>query len=81
VREVAANADLTPADLVAASKVSVRIPPRSLLRYWAVRELGMAGASVAVHLGLTPSAVSRAVIRGERLAREQGIRSPGKQSA
>jgi hypothetical protein len=65
-----------PLDLVTPSKVPGCVRPRSLLCYWAVRELGLPGTAVAARLHLTQSAVSRAVRRGERLAREQGLAFP-----
>ena len=57
---------------------TARVQPRSLLCYWAVRELGLPGTVVAAKLGLTQPAVSRAVLRGERLAKGGGIPFPRK---
>ena len=57
-------------EIVAAGKQPLRVKARSLLCYWAVRELGESVTSVASRLGLT-SAVSRAVHRGERLVLDQ----------
>jgi hypothetical protein len=37
-----------------------------------VRELGLPGTIVAGKLGLSQSAASRAVVRGERLVRKKG---------
>lgn len=47
-----------------------RVPARSLLCYWAVRELGMSLTELAGRLGMSPSAVAYAVARGEVIARE-----------
>lgn len=44
---------------------------RSLLCYWAVRELGLSMASLSRRLD-TPAAIGQSVLRGERLARENG---------
>jgi len=41
---------------------------RSVLAYWSVKELGMTAFAVAERLGLSPSAASRCVQRGERIA-------------
>ena len=41
---------------------------RSLVCYWAVKELGMNGTEVATLLGIIQSSVSRAIRRGEKLA-------------
>ncbi|NIA05682.1 MAG: LysR family transcriptional regulator, partial [Proteobacteria bacterium] len=46
------------------------VQARSLLCYWAVRELGLSVTSVATRLGLTQPAASRAVQRGERLVQK-----------
>ncbi len=50
-----------------------RVRARSLVCYWAVRELGMSGTSVGKLLGLGQSAVSRAVARGEKLAQKLNL--------
>jgi hypothetical protein len=47
---------------------------RSLFCYWAVRELGHTTTALARRLKLTQPAVSIAVRRGERIARERGLR-------
>ncbi len=46
---------------------------RSVLAYWAVRELGISGTKVGERLGLSQSAVSRAVQRGEQLVSEHRL--------
>lgn len=73
LRRVAFAAGLTPADLLTPSKVPARVQHRSLLCYWAVRELGLPDTVVVAKLGLTQPAVSRSVVRGERLAKEKGV--------
>jgi len=50
------------------SRQSRRADARSLVCYWAVRELGMALTELARHLAMSPSAVSYAVERGEVIA-------------
>jgi len=76
LRRVAAKGGLPPADLLTPSRVPRHVQHRSVLCYWAVRELGLPGTAVAARLGLTQSAVSRAVLRGERLAKEQRLAFP-----
>ena len=76
LRRVAAEAGLPSAALGTPSKSPARVQARSLLCYWAVRELGLPGTAVGARLGLTQPAVSRAVHRGERLAKEQGRTFP-----
>ena len=56
----------------APGKQPVRVQARSLLCYWAVREMGMSATAVASRLNLTQPSVSRAVQRGEQIAAENG---------
>lgn len=72
VQRIAAVAGLRPADLLTSSKNRPSVEHRSILCYWAVRELGLPGTLVAGKIGLTQSAISRSVARGERLVREKG---------
>ena len=44
---------------------------KSLLCYWAVRELGLTTNELAKRLGMTQPAVSYAVSRGEQMAKER----------
>jgi REP element-mobilizing transposase RayT len=64
--------ELDTREVMAGGKQPKRVQARSLACYWAVRELGMSTTALATQIGLTQSAVSRAVQRGERLARERG---------
>gem|GEM_PF-2586424 len=50
-----------------------RVKVRSVAAYWAVRELCMAATEVGRELGLTRSAVSRSVQRGEDIVEELRI--------
>ncbi len=59
--------------LLSPSKQLERVMARSVLSYWAVRELGISGTAVGERLGLSQSAVSRAVQRGERLVSEHHL--------
>jgi len=56
-------------EVVTAGKQPMRVLERSLLCFWAVRELGYSVTSVASRVGLTQPAASRAVIRGGQIAR------------
>ncbi|MDP2643489.1 MAG: hypothetical protein Q8P24_00975 [Desulfobacterales bacterium] len=53
----------------AAGRYREIVQARSLLCYWAVRELGVTMISLSRRLDLTVTAISKAVIRGERLAK------------
>jgi putative transposase len=48
----------------------IQVAARSLLCYWAVRELGISATELAQRLGITQPAVSYAVVRGELIAKE-----------
>lgn len=71
---------MEPREIMAAGKQPLRVQARSLLCYWAVRELGCSVTSVAIKLGLGQPAVSRAVQRGERFVQEHdySLEIPGK---
>ena len=49
----------------------IQVAARSLLCFWAVRELGLTATALAKRIGITQPAVSYAVSRGERLAKER----------
>ena len=51
----------------------IQVKARSLLCYWAVRELGLTATELAKRLGVTQPAVSYAVSRGERIAKERNF--------
>lgn len=56
----------------ARGKQPKRVEARSLLCCWAVNELGLSSTALASRLGLTQSAVTRAVQRGEKIVAESG---------
>lgn len=76
VGQVADIMDLEPEQITAPGKYPKAVEARSLLCYWAVRELGMTATEVARNIGLTQPAVSIAVRRGEALAVERGLGLP-----
>ena len=49
----------------------IQVAARSLLCYWAVRELGHTATDLAKRLGMTQPAVGYAVSRGEQIAKEK----------
>lgn len=59
-------------DLYSRSRQKHLVEARSLLCYWAIRELGMSGTDLARRLGMTQPAVVYAVRRGEKLAKKKG---------
>ena len=59
---------LRPEEVLSSLKKPQRVKARSLLCYWAVKELEMRGADVARRLKVSKSSVSRCVVRGEKIA-------------
>ena len=51
-----------------------RVEVHSLLCYWAVRELGLTVTEMARRIEMTPSAVGSAVVRGEKFAKQEGLK-------
>jgi REP element-mobilizing transposase RayT len=68
LERVAGAYNLKPEEVLSASKLPQRVKARSLLCFWALKELEMSGADVARRLNMSRSAVSRAVARGEKVA-------------
>ena len=66
--------DISPRELTEPGKQPQRVRPRSVLAYWAVRELGMSVTEVGLRLGLSQSATSRAVQRGRALVEELDLK-------
>lgn len=48
------------------------VAARSLLCYWAVRELGMSATSLAPLFDVSATSISQSVVRGEAMARDNG---------
>jgi predicted ArsR family transcriptional regulator len=65
--------NLTRSEVLSVSKQRKRAVARSVLAYWAVKELGMSASAVAEKLELSPSAASRCVQRGERIVVSEGL--------
>ena len=59
---------MSPEVILQPSKKPKRVRARSLVCFWAVRELGLSGTEVGKRLGIVQSAVSKAVERGAGLA-------------
>ncbi len=69
--------DIPLEKMIQPSRVPSRVSARSVASYWAVRELDMTGTEVGLKLGLSQSAVSRAVRRGEQLVIRYGLKLNG----
>ncbi len=75
---VAKLLDIEVSDVWSVGKYRQIVKARSLLCYWAVRELGISMASLAKRLKISPAAVTQSVVRGEKLAMENHYRFPTK---
>jgi putative transposase len=64
---------LKPEGVLSPGKQPQRVAARSVACYWAVRELGMTTVEVSRRLGITQSAVTKAIYRGEKLAQDKGF--------
>lgn len=58
-------------DLYARGRQKRRVEARSLFCYWAVRESGFSGKSIAKRFGMSQPGFVYAVNKGERIAKEK----------
>ena len=72
-RHIAEMFGLMPDELFTPGRYPDRVKARSLLIYWAVRELGMTATELAKSFGMTQPAVSMSVKRGEKIAKDNGL--------
>ncbi len=70
VARVADLSHMDPREVLAKGRQQPKVTARSLLCFWAVRELGLPLTELARQLGLSPPGVSYAVQRGETIIRE-----------
>ncbi len=73
-QRVAELLGMTVEEIWAPGRSRRTVKARSLLCYWAVRELGKSMTAMARRLDLSVPVIGRAVKRGESLAREMGYR-------
>jgi REP element-mobilizing transposase RayT len=73
VRRVGEIYGLAPEAVLSAGKQPERVEARSLACYWAVKELGVTTVEVSRRFGITQPAASRAVYRGESIAKDRGF--------
>lgn len=70
IKRVGELFEMRPREILQPGKQPKRVQARSLVCYWAVSELGLNGTAVGRRLGLSQSAVSRAIPRGQKLAED-----------
>ncbi len=61
-----------PEEIFILEKQPVKVKARTLFCYWAVRELGLTMADIALKLNISQLAVSISTQRGERIVSENG---------
>jgi putative transposase len=66
--------NLEASQVMAAGRYPTVVQARSLLCYWAVRELGITAADLARKIVITQPAVSISVKRGEKIAQTKGFK-------
>jgi len=72
-RHVSKMFNLLPDELLAPGRYPTRVKARSLLFFWAVRELGMTATELAKSAGMTQPSVSMSVKRGEKIAMDNNL--------
>lgn len=70
VERVAQLLDMAPKDILRSGKQARTVMARSLVCFWANRELGMSTVEISNQLKIGQSAVSRSSLRGEKIAAE-----------
>ncbi len=65
---------LEPSEIWKVRKIRRRVGARSLLCFWAVRELGISMTELSRRLNLSLSGVSQSVTRGEKIAEIHGYK-------
>ena len=73
IQRVAQVLNMEVSDVLKRSKDPHTVKARSLLCFWANRELGMTTVDISHHLKVSQSAVSRASMRGEKIALQNGF--------
>ena len=73
LRRVGGIFGLKAEEVLSPGKQPRRAEARSVACFWAVRALGMTTVEVSRRLGITQSAVTKAVYRGEKFAKDRGF--------
>ncbi len=60
-------------DVLRSGKQPISVKTRSLVSYWANRELGMTTVQIAERLNICQSAASRSSLRGEKIAKDNQL--------
>ena len=74
IRRVGELFGMRAEEIKAAGRSEREVAARSLVSYWAVREVGMSGTEVARRLVVTQPAVSQAAKRGARIIERRHLK-------
>ncbi|MDZ7697491.1 MAG: hypothetical protein U5R49_11410 [Deltaproteobacteria bacterium] len=72
-RRVAEIFHVTPEEIFLPGKYKKRVLARSVLNYWAIRELGETASNLAKKIGISQPAVSLSVERGRSIVKKMGF--------
>jgi hypothetical protein len=73
IQRVSSIFNLDNKDLLRPNKQPKYVKARSLICYWAVKKVGISSLNVASKLGIKQPSVSRAAVRGEKIALKEGF--------
>lgn len=73
VQRVAALFEMPPHEVLRVGKYARTVPARSVLCYWANRELGIRTVELARRLKISQPTVSQSIARGQRMVTEKGL--------
>jgi putative transposase len=74
VKHVAKLLNSEPKDVLAQGKYKQCVKARGLLCYWGTRELGMTTVELAKKLNLAQPTISQSVMRGRKIAEDEGLK-------
>jgi putative transposase len=77
VGKVAALLDLEPQIVTRSGRYPDTVQARSVLCYWAARDLGISTLELAKRLGVSQPTASQSVKRGEKIIKEKGFKLMG----
>jgi DNA-binding MarR family transcriptional regulator len=66
--------DMEEAAVIRPGRYPDTVKERSVLCYWAARELGISTRELSKHLGISQPTASQSVRRGEKIVTEKGFK-------
>jgi REP element-mobilizing transposase RayT len=74
IKRIASHFGISPGQVCTPGKHPLTVKARSLLCYWAVRELGFTATEVSRRIGISQPSVSISVKRGEKIAAAENLK-------